>query len=302
MSRSLWPCISFICSLVSNDMWCSFAVTCFVLWHVKKCVPVRPSSLCCSPFSLKWYVILHTKSCCTTLDIHTVSTDCLGPHVPADLQATNLGVVKWFSICFLWDPSEPQLPPPFCPSLSVPVASRLAFEFQSALDALLCLFEGDGLDRLLAVVSGCVRQSNIHCDPWAAHWRIGWCVLRGHKALTAARGGKAYPTFFTRRPPSPRHPPPNVNTGSTINNSLTLLLLPPPYPLRLLLWSSAPCFPFINTAFDVGFIILCQHPPPPQHLDVCNCIRFVMVAHLFGPPRLVLGQRASFPCTFNPRH
>lgn len=49
--------------------------------------------------------------------------------------------------------------PPFCPSLSMPVASRLAFEFQSALDALLCLFEGDGLGRVLVVVTGSVCVS-----------------------------------------------------------------------------------------------------------------------------------------------
>lgn len=78
--------------------------------------------------------------------------------------------------------------PPFCPSLSVPVASRLAFEFQSALAALLCLFEGDGSVRVLVVVTGCVCQSNIQCDQWAAHWRLVWRVLMGYTALTAARG------------------------------------------------------------------------------------------------------------------
>ena len=63
-------------------------------------------------------------------------------------------------------------PPPFCPSLSMPVALRLAFEFQSAWDALLCLFEGDGSDGALEVVTGCVCQSHIQRDQWAAHWRL----------------------------------------------------------------------------------------------------------------------------------
>lgn len=50
--------------------------------------------------------------------------------------------------------------PPFRPSLSVPVASRPAFEFQSALDTLLCLFEGDGLDGV-SVVTDCVCVNQI---------------------------------------------------------------------------------------------------------------------------------------------
>lgn len=65
----------------------------------------------------------------------------------------------------------------------MPVASRLAFEFQSALDALLCLFEGDGSDRVLVVVvAGCVCQSNIQCDQWAAHWRLV-CAFSGGTRL-----------------------------------------------------------------------------------------------------------------------
>lgn len=52
--------------------------------------------------------------------------------------------------------------PPFRPSLSVPVASRPAFEFQSALDTLLCLFEGDGLDGVsVVVVTDCVCVNQI---------------------------------------------------------------------------------------------------------------------------------------------
>lgn len=83
---------------------------------------------------------------------------------------------------------------------------------------------------------------------------------QGAQGFNCCPRGEPCPSFFTHHPPSPRHPPHNENTGSTINNSLTLLLLPPPSPLRLLLWSAAPCFPFINTVFDVGFIILCQPP------------------------------------------
>lgn len=64
----------------------------------------------------------------------------------------------------------------------MPVASRLAFEFQSASDALLCLFEGDGSDRVLEVVTGCVCQSNIQRDQWAAHWRLG-CAFSGGTIL-----------------------------------------------------------------------------------------------------------------------
>lgn len=77
----------------------------------------------------------------------------------------------------------------------MPVASRLTFEFQSALDTLLCLFEGDGLDRVLVVVTGRVCQSNIQCDQWAAHWRLVGAFSGGHKAVTAARG--ANPTLHS---------------------------------------------------------------------------------------------------------
>lgn len=82
---------------------------------------------------------------------------------------------------------------------------------------------------------------------------------QGARYFNCCPRGEPCPSFFTHRPPSPRHPR-NKNTGSTINNSLTLLLFPLPSPLRLLLWSAVPCFPFINTVFDVGFIILCQPP------------------------------------------
>lgn len=105
----------------------------------------------------------------------------------------------------------------------------------------------------------CVCQSNIQCDQWAAHRRLVG-VFSGGTCFNCCPRGEPYPPFFTHRHCSPHHPPHNENTGSTINNSLTLLLLPPPSPLRLLLWSATPCFPFINTVFDVGFIILCQPP------------------------------------------
>lgn len=82
---------------------------------------------------------------------------------------------------------------------------------------------------------------------------------QGGQGLNCCPRGEPCPPFFTHRPPSPRHPPHDENTGNTINNSLTLLF-PPPSPLRLLLWSAVPRFPFINTVFDVGFISL-RRPP-----------------------------------------
>lgn len=80
--------------------------------------------------------------------------------------------------------------PPFCPSLSVPVASRLAFEFQSAQDALLCLFEGDGSEGGGGVSSGnwSCFAIRIQRDQWAAHVRLVGAFSGGHEALTAARG------------------------------------------------------------------------------------------------------------------
>lgn len=83
---------------------------------------------------------------------------------------------------------------------------------------------------------------------------------QGGQGLNCCPRGEPCPPFFAHRPPSPRHPPHDKNTGNTINNSLTLLLFPPPSPLRLLLWSAVPRFPFINTVFDVGFISLCRPP------------------------------------------
>lgn len=46
----------------------------------------------------------------------------------------------------------------------MPVASVLAFEFQSALVALLCVYVGDGLFRALVVVTVRVCQSYIQRD------------------------------------------------------------------------------------------------------------------------------------------
>ena len=129
-----------------------------------------------------------------------------------------------------------------------------------------CVYlRGDGLNRVLVVVTGSVCQSQTRRDQWAAHWRLVGVFSGGHEArgTNCCPRGKLCPSSFTHCPPSHRHPPHNENTGSTINNSLTLLLLLLPLlpsPLRLLLWSAAPCFPFINTVFDVGFIILCQPP------------------------------------------
>lgn len=60
------------------------------------------------------------------------------------------------------------------------------------------------------------------------------------------------------------HSPHEENAGSTIDISLTLLFLPPS-PFQLLLRSAAPCFSFINTAFDVGPILLCQ----PSNTATC---------------------------------
>lgn len=90
--------------------------------------------------------------------------------------------------------------PPFRPSLSVPVASRPAFEFQSALDTLLCLFEGDGLDGVSVVVVTdcvCVCQSNIQRDQWAAQWRLVGVFSGGHMSLTDARRANSAPHFFS---------------------------------------------------------------------------------------------------------
>lgn len=89
--------------------------------------------------------------------------------------------------------------PPFRPSLSVPVASRPAFEFQSALDTLLCLFEGDGLDGGVSRSSNwlCVCQSNIQRDQWAAQWRLVGVFSGGHTSLTDARRANSAPQFFS---------------------------------------------------------------------------------------------------------
>lgn len=73
--------------------------------------------------------------------------------------------------------------------------------------------------------------------------------------------------------PAPPSPPPTPQWRGRINKSLALL---PRMPLPR---SAAPCFPFISTVFDVGFIILCQ--PPNQHLLMPNCVRFVAVVRLF---------------------
>lgn len=56
-----------------------------------------------------------------------------------------------------------------------------------------------------------------------------WCVLRGAQCFNCCPRGEPCPPFFTHTAlPSPRHPLQNGNTGSTINNSRTLFLLPPP--------------------------------------------------------------------------
>lgn len=81
-----------------------------------------------------------------------------------------------------------------------------------------------------------------------------WCVLRGHKALTAARG--ANPALHS----SHIALPPLVILLTRRTQAVQSITVSLPSPLRLLLWSAAPCFPFINTVFDVGFIILCQPP------------------------------------------
>lgn len=76
--------------------------------------------------------------------------------------------------------------------------------------------------------------------------------------------GEPCPPFFTCCRLSLHHSPHEENAGSTIDISLTLLFLPPS-PFQLLLRSAAPCFSFINTAFDVGLILLCQ----PSNTATC---------------------------------
>lgn len=131
----------------------------------------------------------------------------------------------------------------------------------------------------------CVCQSNIQCDQWAAHRRLVWCVLRGHRALTAARG--ANPALHS---PHIVLPPLVIllTTRTQAVQSITASPSPPP-PTPPLVSRS-----LLSIYQHCVWCWLHHSLSTPQHLHVCNCIRFVMVAQLFGPPQLVLGQRAPF--------
>lgn len=123
------------------------------------------------------------------------------PRVPADFQTTNLGFVKWFSICVLLDPSEPP-PPPSCHPCLRACGVKLLFEFQSAQGTLLFIGRGgwasQGVSR-----SDWLRVS-IKYSAWPT--RTPPVALRRHKALTAAHGANpalhsshvAFPPFIIR--------------------------------------------------------------------------------------------------------
>lgn len=121
--------------------------------------------------------------------------------------------------------------------------------------------------------------------PMGSSLEASLCVLRGRKTLTAARG--ANPALHS----SHIALPPLLTTSTQAVQSITASpsfsspALPLPTPLlvsRSLLSIYQHCV----------WCWLHHSLSTPQHLDVCNCIRFVMVAQLFGPPQLVLGQRA----------
>lgn len=105
-----------------------------------------------------------------------------------------------------------------------------AFEFQSALGTLLCLFVG-GWVRWGASRSGWLRVNQI-CGVTNGQPTGGQLVRsQGAQGFNCCPRGEPCPSFFTRRPPSPHHRPCDENTGSTINNRLTLLPFPPPPPV-----------------------------------------------------------------------
>lgn len=156
---------------------------------------------------------------------------------------------------FYWTPVSHRHPLSAIP-VSAPVASSSFLNFNQP-GVHCCLLEGGWASP--GDTSSDWLRASIKYSAWPMHSPpvARWCILRRHKALTAACGANpALHSSHVAVSPFIIRLMRRTQAVQSISASPFSFYRPPPF--HLLLWSAAPCFSFINTAFDVGLILLCR--------------------------------------------